>query len=157
MGQPAIGLDALGVLDAPPVQDAIETFLTPPGGRVLTLLEPGLCRVSVGGQREWRVAMAGEALPFADRSFSRLLCVDRLRYLSDAEPFLLEARRVLTPGGGVLSIAVEPPPRAVRGYLVKAGFDWSESYEVMTLEHALETSDVVETRVFATTGWISGM
>jgi ubiquinone/menaquinone biosynthesis C-methylase UbiE len=143
------------VLDAPPVQEAIQAFLRPSDVRVVTMLEPGLCRVDIGGQREWRVAMAGEALPFADRSFSRMLCVDSLRHLHDAEPFLAEARRVLTPGGGVLSIAVEPPPRAVRGYLVKAGFDWSESHEVMTLEHVLETSDVVETRVFATSGWIS--
>jgi len=151
-----VSLEALGVVDAAPVQEAIDTFLTPRVGRVLTLLEPGLCRVSSEGRHEWRVAMAVDALPFAERSFSRLLCVDSLRHLADAEPFLVEARRVLAPGGGLLSVAVEPPPRALRGYLVKAGFDWSESYEVMILERVLETSDVVETRVFATSGWISG-
>jgi ubiquinone/menaquinone biosynthesis C-methylase UbiE len=155
MDQPEVGLEALGVLDTALVREAIDTFLAPPV-RALTLIEPRLCRVSIGGQHEWRVGMAGEALPFADRSFSRLLCVDSLRHLHDAEPFLVEARRVLAPGGALLSIAVEPPPRALRGYLVKAGFDWSESYEIMTLEHVLETSDVVETRVFATNGWISG-
>ena len=149
-----VGLEALGVLDTEVVRDTIDTFLAPPV-RAMTLLEPGLCRISIGPQREWRVAMVADALPFADRSFNRLLCVDSLRRLNDAEPFLVEARRVLTPGGGVLSIAVEPPPRALRGYLVKAGFDWSESFEILTLEHVLESSDVVETRVFATNGWIS--
>jgi SAM-dependent methyltransferase len=149
-----VSLEALGVLDTTQVREAIDTFFALPV-RALTLLEPGVCRVNVGRQREWRVVMAAEALPFADRSFNRVLSVDSLRRLNDADPFLAEARRVLEPGGGVMAIAVEPAPRTLRGYLVKAGFDWSESFEIMTLEHVLETFDVVETRVFVTNGWIS--
>lgn len=46
---------------------------------------------------------------------------------------VLEARRVLAPGAGLLSIAVEPTARATRGLLVKSGFAWSESYDVATV------------------------
>jgi len=144
----------LGVLDAAPIRDAVEAFLSNRLGRALTFSDTHACGVS-DGSREWRVSASGTALPFVDGSFDRVLCLDSLRSQEDPERFLVEARRVLVPGGGVLSVAVEPPARAVRGYLVKAGFDWSESYEVMTVEHVLDTG-VEETHVFAATGWISG-
>jgi SAM-dependent methyltransferase len=151
-----IGLVALGALDAPEVRDAIATFLgASVGGRALTRSHHGASIVTVSSGREALVEASTRALPFADRSFIRVLCVDSLRHESDPEPFLTEARRVLAPGGGLLSLAVEPNARTTRGLLVKAGFSWSESYEVVTVERATEASDCVEVRVFATTGWVS--
>jgi ubiquinone/menaquinone biosynthesis C-methylase UbiE len=143
------------VLDAQEIHDAVDAFLTTSAdGRVLALSAQGMSIVT-SSAREWEVRTGLSALPFADQSFSRLLCVDTLRHAGDPEILLMEARRVLAAGGGLLSIAVEPTARTTRGLLVKSGFAWSESYDVLTVERMTEASDTIEIRVFATTGWTS--
>jgi len=48
-----------------------------------------------------RVAADGEALPFADGSFERVLCGLGLMFFPDEEAALREMRRVLRPGGRI--------------------------------------------------------
>jgi ubiquinone/menaquinone biosynthesis C-methylase UbiE len=48
------------------------------------------------------------ALPFADGSFDRLLCVNAFHHFADKRRFLREARRVLRQAGGFMSIGLDP-------------------------------------------------
>jgi SAM-dependent methyltransferase len=150
---PDNGLASLGVLDAAEIRDAVATFLAG-ARRALKVSADGLCVVTAASGQRSRVHAPTEALPFASGAFSHLLCVDTLRHLGDPEEFLVETQRVLVPGGKLLVIAVEPDARATRGLMVKAGFSWSESYEAMRVEQVTDDADVIEIRVFATTGWM---
>jgi ubiquinone/menaquinone biosynthesis C-methylase UbiE len=49
-----------------------------------------------------------EALPWADASFDRVVCINALHHFDDARRFLAEARRVLRAGGGVLCVGLDP-------------------------------------------------
>jgi ubiquinone/menaquinone biosynthesis C-methylase UbiE len=52
-------------------------------------------------------AMA-EALPWADGSMDRVLCVNALHHFVDPHRFVRECARVLGPGGGLLVISLDP-------------------------------------------------
>ncbi len=100
------------------------------------------------------VRAVGERLPFPDASFDRVFCVNALHHLRDRFAFFSEARRILRPGGGVMTIGKDPyaerdswwvydyfpetrsidrarfaPVRILRGELARAGFAWAESFE----------------------------
>jgi SAM-dependent methyltransferase len=62
---------------------------------------------SVGVEEAYFVAGVGEALPFADGSFSTILSYDVLEHVEDPERCLAECARVLEPGG--LCLLVFPP------------------------------------------------
>jgi ubiquinone/menaquinone biosynthesis C-methylase UbiE len=49
-----------------------------------------------------------EHLPFADASFDRVVSINAVHHYGDPQRALHEARRVLTPGGAVLVIALDP-------------------------------------------------
>jgi SAM-dependent methyltransferase len=49
-----------------------------------------------------------EALPFADRIWDRLFCVNALHHFSDQAEFFQEASRVLRESGGLLTIGLDP-------------------------------------------------
>ncbi len=55
------------------------------------------------------VVRIGDALPFADHSFDGVLLVDHLEHVEDDHGLLLEARRVLRPGGPLLASAPRLP------------------------------------------------
>jgi SAM-dependent methyltransferase len=107
------------------------------------------------------VQARAESLPWRDASFDRLYCVNALHHFTDRQAFFAEARRVLRPGGGLLTIGMDPhtdrdewwvydyfePTRAIdrerfarvrtlRGELALAGFSWTESLEADHLETA---------------------
>ncbi len=49
-----------------------------------------------------------EVLPFQDRTFDRVVCVNAFHHFTDKRRFLAEVRRVLRPAGGFLSIGLDP-------------------------------------------------
>jgi len=49
-----------------------------------------------------------EAIPCPNGSFTRILCVNAFHHFSDRVTFLKEAFRVLRPGGGLLTIGLDP-------------------------------------------------
>jgi SAM-dependent methyltransferase len=79
-------------------------------------------RVILGLDRSWRmldrargpgspalfVQGAAEALPWAGASLERIFCVNALHHFVDPAGFIEECRRVLRPGGGFLTIALDP-------------------------------------------------
>jgi len=100
-----------------------------------------------------------EQLPFPDESFDRLFCVNALHHFDDRVQFFAEARRVLKPGGGLLTIGKDPHTdrdewwvyqyfeetraidrerfarvRTLRGEMALAGFAWTESMEAEHIE-----------------------
>lgn len=108
------------------------------------------------------VRAVADQLPWRDAAFDRVVCVNALHHFADRERFFAEARRVLTPGGGLLTVGLDPhtdrdewwvydffpetraidrarfaPARIIRGEMAKAGFAWAESSEVQRLETQL--------------------
>jgi ubiquinone/menaquinone biosynthesis C-methylase UbiE len=55
-----------------------------------------------------------DRLPFPDRSFDLVICIEVLRYLPSVEPCLAEMARVLRPGG--LCVATAAPAFSSNGY-----------------------------------------
>ena len=118
------------------------------------------------------VQARAEDLPFPDASFDRLFCVNALHHFSDRQRFFAEARRVLKPGGGLLTIGKDPHTdkdewwvyeyfeetraidrercarvRTLRGELALAGFDWTESMEADHIEVIRPASEALASGV----------
>jgi SAM-dependent methyltransferase len=114
------------------------------------------------------VRARAEDLPWADASFDRLFCINALHHFSDRARFFAEARRVLRPGGALLTIGKDPhgerdewwvydyfpetvaidrarfaPVRILRGELARMGFDWAESCEADRIEAVQAASDAL--------------
>jgi ubiquinone/menaquinone biosynthesis C-methylase UbiE len=110
-----------------------------------------------------------ESLPFADASVDRVYCVNALHHFSDRARFFAEARRVLRPGGGVMTISKDPHTeadtwwvydyfpetvaidreryarvRTLRGEMAVAGFAWAESLEVDHIEALTPATEAFE-------------
>jgi SAM-dependent methyltransferase len=49
-----------------------------------------------------------ESLPFRARTFDRLFCINAIHHFKDAPLFAREAYRTLRPGGGLLTIGLDP-------------------------------------------------
>jgi ubiquinone/menaquinone biosynthesis C-methylase UbiE len=100
------------------------------------------------------VRARAERPPFRDATFDRIVCVNALHHFADREAFFADARRLLKPGGGLLTIGLDPHAnrdqwwvydffpealvldrarfaqvRILRGEMTKAGFAWAESVE----------------------------
>jgi len=56
-------------------------------------------------------------LPWADDSFDRVFCVNALHHFPDQQGFILECRRVLRSGGGLLTIGLDPHNGADRWWV----------------------------------------
>jgi len=115
------------------------------------------------------VRARAESLPCAAATFDRLVCVNAIHHFGDRDAFWAEAHRVLKPGGGVLAIGLDPHAgrdtwwiyehfpetvaidlqrypavRTIRAEMVRAGFQWAESYEVQTFEHVMPAARAFE-------------
>ena len=129
----------------------------PRAGGVIAGVEPStgmIARARAAVPRALLVRAAAEALPWRDQTFDRIYCVNALHHFADRVRFFTEARRILKPGGGLLSIGKDPHTerdawwvydyfpetleidrarfarvRTLRGELAAAGFAWAESFE----------------------------
>ena len=130
--------------------------------RVLAGIDPSapmLARARGAAPAARLVRARAEDLPWRDGSFDRVFCVNALHHFTDRNRFFAEARRVLKPGGGLLTIAKDPHGerdawwvydyfeetrdidlaryarvKTLRGELARAGFAWAESFEADHIE-----------------------
>jgi ubiquinone/menaquinone biosynthesis C-methylase UbiE len=123
-------------------------------------------RVAAPGARFVRAR--AEALPWCDATFDRLFCVNALHHFADRARFFAEARRILKPGGGLLTIGKDPHTdrdewwvyeyfeetraidlarfarvRTLRGEMALAGFAWAESMEADHIEVVRPASEAM--------------
>ena len=114
------------------------------------------------------VRARAEALPWQDEAFDRVYCVNALHHFSDRARFFAEARRILKPGGALLTIGKDPHAerdswwvydyfpetlaidrerfarvRTLRGEMTLAGFSWSESFEADRIEAVHPAADAL--------------
>jgi ubiquinone/menaquinone biosynthesis C-methylase UbiE len=91
-----------------------------------------------------------EELPWGDRTFGRLFCINALHHFSDTRRFLSEARRVLVPGGELMTIGLDPHAGTDQWYIYEY-FDpvlaidrlrYPASHQIREWMHALQYSDV---------------
>ena len=129
---------------------------------------PMLARAREAAPAARLVRARAEDLPFPDASFDRLFCVNALHHFADRVRFFAEARRVLKPGGGLLSIGKDPHTdrddwwvyeyfdetraidrerfarvRTLRGEMALAGFAWTESMEADHIEVVRPASEAL--------------
>ena len=109
-----------------------------------------------------------EDLPWRDATFDRIFCVNALHHFTDRARFFSEARRILKPGGGLLTIGKDPHAehddwwvytyfeetraidrerfarvRTLRGEMALAGFAWTESMEADHIEVVRPASEAL--------------
>lgn len=119
-----------------------------------------------------RVRGRAEQLPFPDASFDRIFCVNALHHFTDRFAFFSEARRLLRPGGGVMTIGKDPhaerdgwwvydyfpetrtidlarftPVRMLRADVVRAGFAAAESFEADHIEVVQPAAEAFANRI----------
>jgi len=118
------------------------------------------------------IRATAEALPWRDGAFDRVYCINALHHFRDRLQFFAEARRILKPGGGLLSIGKDPHAerdtwwvyeyfpetlgidrerfarvRTLRGELAAAGFSWAESFECDHLEAMRPAGEALTTGI----------
>jgi ubiquinone/menaquinone biosynthesis C-methylase UbiE len=109
-----------------------------------------------------------EALPLRSRCFSGVFCINALHHFIDPAAFFREARRVVEPGGGLLTVGLDPhtgrdrwwiydyfpnalvadqaryrPSHAIREMMTAAGFQECETQEVQHLPRALSVDEAI--------------
>jgi len=123
------------------------------------------------GQAAERIHLArarAEDLPWRDATFDRVFAVNALHHFADRSRFFAEARRVLKPGGGLLTVGKDPHTdrdewwiyqyfeetraidlqrfarvRTLRGEMALAGFAWTESMEAEHIEVLRRAGDAL--------------
>ena len=79
-----------------------------------------------------------EELPFADRTFDRVLIVNALHHFTNAPRALREARRVLRDDGAVMTIGLDPSARLDRWCI----YDFFEGTRAHDLERYPPTAEI---------------
>jgi len=143
--------------------------------QILAGVEPSsqmLARARVAAPHAGLVRACAEALPWADATFDRVYCINALHHFTDRARFFAEARRMLKPGGGLLTIGKDPHAdrdawwvydyfpetveidrerfarvRTLRGELAFAGFAWTESFEADRIEALIPATEALATGV----------
>ena len=141
------------------------------GERTIAGVEPSaemIARARTIATEAHLVRARAEALPWQDRAFDRVYCVNALHHFSDRARFFAEARRILKPGGALLTIGKDPHAerdawwvydyfpetlaidrdrfarvRTLRGEMTLAGFSWSESFEADRIEAVQAAADAL--------------
>jgi ubiquinone/menaquinone biosynthesis C-methylase UbiE len=86
------------------------SVLTNTGCRVVGL-EPARKMLDIGRRvlpQALLVQGKAEALPWDEKVFDRLVCINAFQHFSDKEHFVQEAYRVLKPGGGIMISGLDP-------------------------------------------------
>ena len=145
--------------------------------RILAGIDPSapmLERARIAAPSARLVRARAEDLPWRDRTFDRIFCVNALHHFADRYRFFEEARRILKPGGGLLTIGKDPHAehdswwvydyfeetraidrarfaavRTLRGDLTRAGFAWAESLEADHIEAVYPAAEALATGVVA--------
>jgi ubiquinone/menaquinone biosynthesis C-methylase UbiE len=143
--------------------------------QILAGVEPSsqmIARARAAAPHARLVRARAEDLPWRDGSFDRIFCVNALHHFADRNGFFAEARRVLKPGGGLLTIGKDPHTdrdawwvydyfpetleidrqrfarvRTLRGEMAAAGFAWTESFEADRIEALMPASEALATGV----------
>lgn len=76
-----------------------------------------LARAHAQDRRTVLVHGRAESLPWIAESFDRLFCVNALHHFRDKRTFVTEARRVLRPGGRLMTIGLDPHTGLDRWYV----------------------------------------
>jgi ubiquinone/menaquinone biosynthesis C-methylase UbiE len=139
--------------------------------RLLTGIEPSagmIERARAAAPRARLTRGYAEALPFRDATFDRVYAINALHHFADRARFFAEARRILRPGGGLMTIGKDPHAerdewwvysyfpeslaidqerfervRTLRGELAVAGFTWTESFEADHIEALVPAADAL--------------
>jgi SAM-dependent methyltransferase len=144
-----------------------------PGGahRMIAGIDPSaamLLRARTAAPDAALARARAEDLPWRDASVDRVFCVNALHHFADRGRFFAEARRVLKPGGGILTIGKDPYAdrdawwvydyfeetrdidrarfarvRTLRGELAHAGFAWAESFEADRIEAVYSAAEAL--------------
>lgn len=85
-------------------------------GRMLALARTKTCTA-------WLAQSRAEDLPWADQTFERVFCINAFHHFEDKRRFLSEARRVLEPGGQIMTVGLDPHMGTDRWYI----YDYFES------------------------------
>jgi ubiquinone/menaquinone biosynthesis C-methylase UbiE len=130
---------------------------------------PMLARARGAAPSARLVRARAEDLPWRDATFDRVFCVNALHHFADQVRFFAEARRVLKPGGGLLTIGLDPHTdrdawwvydyfeethaidlqrfarvRTLRGEMALVGFSWTESMEADHLEAVRPAAEALD-------------
>ncbi len=76
-----------------------------------------------------------ECLPWPTESFDRVFCINAFHHFADKRAFLAEARRILRPGGMMLSVGLDPHRGIDRWYV----YDYFK--ESLEIDRLREDSD----------------
>jgi ubiquinone/menaquinone biosynthesis C-methylase UbiE len=76
-----------------------------------------LARARAAAADAWLVQARAEALPWRSATFDRLIVVNAVHHFGDVERFIAEAKRVLRPAGGVITIGLDPHTGADRWWI----------------------------------------
>jgi ubiquinone/menaquinone biosynthesis C-methylase UbiE len=86
-----------------------------------------------------------DALPFSDRSFDAVLCIEVLRYLPRIDPCLREMGRVLNPGG--VCLATASPLLNLNGFpILNRLARWVPAVRAVRLKQFFHTSSGLDRR-----------
>lgn len=130
---------------------------------------PMLARARLAAPAARLVRARAENLPWQGETFDRIFCVNALHHFVDRARFFEEARRLLRPGGGLLTIGKDPHVeqdswwvydyftetreidkaryarvRTLRGEMAHAGFAWADSGEADRIEAVRSFADATK-------------
>jgi ubiquinone/menaquinone biosynthesis C-methylase UbiE len=130
---------------------------------------PMLARARLAAPAARLVRARAENLPWLGETFDRIFCVNALHHFVDRARFFEEARRLLRPGGGLLTIGKDPHVeqdswwvydyftetreidkaryarvRTLRGEMAHAGFAWADSGEADRIEAVRSFADATK-------------
>ena len=100
----------------------------------IVVLEPNPRKVALGRRRRPAIRFeqgSGEAIPFPEASFDRVLALVSLHHMSDPRKALEEIHRVLRPGGRVALLELPPSKKPGRVFRWLAGLHHGDPVEFL--------------------------